>query len=366
MALEARLNTFFSDLRLAFGQVKPPGLDEWHVAIWRAFHANRARWTDAQALEVLRALEGLLPRAVRGEILEVDQLIQPQQLNAFPWQPLPQPRHPLRNSHNPHLFPPAPPPALQLFNNEYPLAGTVAPGAASAPALASGGHPLSPHHSRSGSSSAIVAADDVSYHLDLWPLLTQIRAAFEGFIGDYYPREEHADQLATQARWDLAVRTFVREEWVAWGVEEGGLARVQAREMLEQVLAHLRNDTFKVFPPIQLFAMLPAEFGRFVNPQPPSQPPHPQPTSRPSSSRSQAASPAANAWTAGEYYSMDGYRQTLQDWLQQNSHLQRPHSGSSAAGGQHTMRELARGHRRMTASQARRYGTTVQAFAAGV
>ncbi|GAA5901211.1 hypothetical protein JCM6882_006146 [Rhodosporidiobolus microsporus] len=343
-----RLSTFFSKIRQAFGRslhsnpaARAAGHtarlafqaveNRWERDIENAFEQNRARWNLLQTDHAFNAFEHLLARVADGEITDIGQLIQGWQLNKFPTEP------------------------LQLFNSEYPLEATVSPGPVPIPAHAPG-QPFLPHHLGGG---APLSADDLSYHLDIWPLLTQIRAAFEGFIGDIYPREEHADQLAIQTQWDTAVRAFVQEHWVFWGLLDGGLARTQAREMLEQV-----NDTFKVFPPIELFAMLPAEFGRFVNPEPTPHLLPPQPNARPSSAHSHRGV-EPSPWTTGEVYSLEGYRQTLLNYLQQNQHLARPRSRSSA-GGQRNMRELARGHRRMTESQARRYGTTVQAFAAGL
>ncbi|GAA5901194.1 hypothetical protein JCM6882_006140 [Rhodosporidiobolus microsporus] len=362
MSVDPRLRLAILNVRTAFGQLKPRALGAWEQGIEQAFEKNRRRWTAPEAEEAVRALQGLAGRIARGEIYELEQLPlvdRPQPIIPAQGRGIrPRPLAPLLPP--PNAPPPrAPEPVLHLLNASYPLEGTVG-GAASALTATH-----SPHLSHHSSPLATFSPPNDTSYRPLFALLDEISFAFEEYIGVFYPREEHGAQLNEQVGWDTAVRIFVKGRWEQWGSEDAGLARVQAREMLEQTLGHIKNDTLQVLPPLALFAMLPCPGGHFAN----SASFHP--SSRPTSSRSSNHGP--NPWTSGEYFSLDGYRQTLVDWLHHSQHPQpHPHPqhsppfGFGGAGDEHNMRELARRHRRMTDRQASRYGTTVRAFAAGM
>ncbi|GAA5820402.1 hypothetical protein JCM11251_005611 [Rhodosporidiobolus azoricus] len=376
----AQLHDAFGLLRQAFGRARHSSVasraqgyvarmphqaleSEWEKQIEAACDRNVHRWTLANFDAILRFVEDQATDVARGRITDVFQLLLhsnappfiPSHVSAPP--PVVHHHEPQHGVLVPHNLPPIPPPAIQLFNAAYPLQQTCGPTAPSISAHA-GGHQFMHHHPTAPALAAPAAApaDDVSYHIDIFPLLTRINGAFHGYVGVYYTEEEQPEQLDIEADWDEEVREYVRENWRRWGDSHGGLARTQARELLQQTLQHIQNDTLKVLPPIGLFMMLPRLNGRFAEEEELHDPPGN------ATSDTHTYHTGQNAWTSGQYYGLQGYARTLRTWLDENQHRV-PEPASGHPHERHSMHELARWHRRMTPRQMMRYGPAGRAFA---
>ncbi|GAA5901189.1 hypothetical protein JCM6882_006139 [Rhodosporidiobolus microsporus] len=284
----------------------------WEREITEEMERARSNWTAEQTRAVFGALEGLPGGVGEGWIMDVEHLPQAWQLDAIAHdQPLP--AHPTAAS--------AQPPHAPVPHGSYLLSLGIEP-----------------------------------YTLHIWPLLTDIHMAFLAHIKDYFPRGEQPREQREQAQWDSRVRTIIEARWEGWG--EAG--RAQAEQLLRQVLQHLREDTFRV--------LTSADPAAQHHPHP-----HPHSTFPSEPSPFSAAPDPTNPWAApGD---VDVYRARLEqwEWEHQHPHLQHHQSAAqpppSALPPPHAFGDyphsLAKAHRRMTESQARRYGTTVKAFSAG-